>query len=158
MYCKMISWFIFPWFSAIKCLSRSLWRYNVWIYVGDLVQNIKFPAKWNVLWPHGHPECPPVLLPPCIKLQYFQSPGEAGRGPGQSVRRQMVDKGQVTDDIEVTISSAEVTSSEHCEAPTQGTSTGHRVTPHGMAQIIHWFANLEFNSPFLITLYIISKI
>ena len=69
----------------------------------------------------------------------------------------MVDKGQVTDDIEVTISSAEVTSSEHCEAPTQGTSTGHRVTPHGMVQIILRDNDLP-NFLIRITLYIISKI
>ena len=70
----------------------------------------------------------------------------------------MVDKGQVTDDIEVTISSAEVTSSEHCEAPTQGTSTGHRVTPHGMVLRDIDLFTFECKSPFLITLYIISKI
>ena len=100
--------------------------------MGNLVQNIRNISFLRIEMFYGRMAILSVLLPPCIRLQYFQSPGEAGRGPGQSVRRQMVDKGQVTDDIEVTISSAEVTSSEHCEAPTQGTSTGHRVTPHGM--------------------------
>ena len=87
----------------------------------------------------------------------LQSPGEGEVG-GRVARRKMVDKGQVTDDIEVTISSAEVTSSEHCEAPTQGTSTGHRVTPHGMVLRDIDLPTPECKSPFLITLYIISKI
>ena len=73
-----------------------------------------------------------------IRLYFLQTPGEVGtvQSGGQvKVRRgQMVDKGQVTEDIEAEMSashrpmSAPGSPSEHCQAPgNDGTSIGHRV-------------------------------
>ena len=62
---------------------------------------------------------------------------------GVAARRgQMVDKGQVTEDIEVAISAAsgssqvsQVSPSHSSEAPSNGTSIGHCVAQHAIAYI-----------------------